>query len=252
MRKDFVFRIWQSLRRGLAIAAAAAITRTASAQVPDTSSVAARAVGLAYLNAISAEDWKAAAGFLDLVPLDHYRLSQIDFARRIRQPPAITAEQLMKHDSTMTRAVAEWQVQRMKDHSHQQSILEYQFGVADPDSLAAMPLEVVAQRWLERHDPRWGVRAALRASNCQTSVADSLVPVPKFTVLGIVAKEGTAYLLYERDDDPNVLIDDIRSRGPSMVVLHHRIDTWWVIPRVEMNGISGLAMACSSTIPRRK
>jgi hypothetical protein len=35
-------------------------------------------------------------------------------------------------------------------------------------------------------------------------------------------------------------------------VLHHRIDTGWVIPRVEMNGISGLAMACSSTIPRRK
>ena len=31
---------------------------------------------------------------------------------------------------------------------------------------------------------------------------DSIVPAPKLTVLGIVAKDGMAYLLYERDDDP--------------------------------------------------
>ncbi|MFL5615951.1 MAG: hypothetical protein ACJ796_19965 [Gemmatimonadaceae bacterium] len=251
MRKKFILRMWHSWLHGLAIAAALFTGRAASAQATDSSRAAAQAVGLAYLNAIQAADWKAAAAFLDRATLDHYRLMQANAARQMHQPSTMTVDRLMKLDPKMPRAVAEWQVQRMNDHSHQANFLEHEFGVTDPDSLAAMPMELVAQRWLERRDPRWAVRAALRASNCSTSVADSLLPTPKFAVLGTVAKDGMAYLLYERDDDPAMIIDDVRSRGPSMVVLHRRIDTWWVIPRLEMGNVGGLSMSCAYNAPRR-
>src|SRR5689334_19304286 len=64
---------------------------TAACQRPDSAAVAAAgAVGMAFLNAVRAADWKAAAAFLDVVPLDHYRLAQIDMVRRIRSQPPMT------------------------------------------------------------------------------------------------------------------------------------------------------------------
>lgn len=229
----------------------AGIANVARPQASPSDAAAAQAVGEAFLKAVQAADWKAAAGFLDVVPLDHYRLEQIDGVRRMRRGSSITVEQLMKADSLMPRAVAEYQVQRMKDHSHNFNFLEMEFGVADPDSLAAMTPSVVAEHWLEVHDRRWALRNAFKRSHCPMPPADSLPPA-HFRILGTVVDGTAAYLLYERDDDPPIDLDQVRSVGPSMLYLRHGLDGWWVLPRLTgMSTISGIGVECPAVLKRK-
>ncbi|HEY2853727.1 MAG TPA: hypothetical protein VGJ18_12825 [Gemmatimonadaceae bacterium] len=216
----------------------------ARAQAAESGVAAAQAVGTAFLKAIQAADWKAAAGFLDVVPLDHYRLEQIDMAKHSRRS-TMTVEQIMRADSTMPRAVAEYQVQRMKQQSQRYNFLEYEFGVTDPDSLAAMSPSTVAERWLQVHDRRWGFLQALKRSHCPLSEADSLLPKPNVRVLGTVVNGSTAYLLYERDDEPPGDPNEVRSRGPHMLTLRRDIDVWWVSPRIEMNSVGLMGVSCT-------
>jgi len=198
----------------------------------DSAAAAAQAVGTAYLNAIRAADWKAAAAFLDIVPLDHYRLAQIAMARRMKSQPPMTVERLMQMDPKLPRAVAEYQVQQMNEHRGRTSILEIEFGVSDPDSLAALPATIVAQRWLEVHDPRWRVRQAVARNNCGYAPVDS-VPTPIFRVLGTVVADPFAYVAYERGDDPPFVPDQLRGFGPRLLTLRRGMDGWWVIPRLD-------------------
>lgn len=211
------------------------------AQALDSNAVAAQAVGTAFLKALQARDWKAAASFLDIVPLDHFRLEQIDMARRSRSGPGMTVEQYMKSDSTMPRAVAEYQVRRMREGSRTFSALEFEFGITDPDSLAAMPARVAAEHWLEAHDPLGRLKILYKRSNCPRGLPDSL-PQPNFRVLGTVVNGAIAYLLYERDDEPPMDMNQLQS--PLMVTLRRSIDQWWVLPRESSNGIA-FGVTCS-------
>src|SRR3982751_5412740 len=199
---------WLALGAGLL----AGHAPSALCQARDSAVAAAQAVGTAFLNAVRAGDWKAAAAFLDVIPLDHYRLAQIDMARRMgRQPPMtggelmrnkpklpparrrgrqppMTVEQLMRMNPKLPRAVAEYQVEQMNEHRGRANVLEYDFGISDPDSLAALPASIVAQRWLEVHDPRWQLRNAIARSNCGSAALDSM-PGTAFRVLGTVVAD---------------------------------------------------------------
>jgi hypothetical protein len=239
-------RLWYILLGGALVSTG---VRMAQAQAVDSNTVAAQAVGTAFLNAVRAGDWRAAAAFLDVVPLDHFRLEQIDAARRSRMRPGITVEQLMMSDSAMPRAVAEYEVRRMREHGQNFSFLEYQFGITDPDSLAAMPASVAAEHWLEVRDPRWRMKNAYKQSNCPLALVDSL-PKPNFRVLGTVVNDATAYLLYERDDDPPMDVNQVRPGGPRMLTLRRGIDQWWVLPRESTN--SGAVGVTCSVGPKRK
>lgn len=203
-------------------------------QARDSAASQPQAVGTAFLNAVRAGDWKAAAAFLDIVPLDHYRLSQIDNARRMRNQPPLTVERLMSMNPKLPRAVAEYEVEQMNDHRSSNSFLEYDFGVADPDSLASLTASAVAQRWLEVHDPRWRLRQAVRRSNCGAPALDSIpAPAPNFRVLGTVVSDPVAYLVYERDDDPPFVPDEMHGFGPRILTLRRGMDGWWVLPRMD-------------------
>lgn len=221
---------------GLALTAGLLVgyARSALSQSTDSSAATAQAVGTAFLNAVRAADWKSAAAFLDIVPLDHYRLAEIDMARRIRSQPPMTVERLMRMSPKMPRAVAEYQVEQMNEHRGRTSILDYEFGISDPDSLAALPATAIAQRWLEIHDPRWGFRRAVMESNCGAAALDSM-PAPTFRVLGTVVANPIAYLLYERGDDPPVVPGEIRGFGPRILTLRRGMDGWWVVPRVDQS-----------------
>ena len=221
----------------------------ALAQGADSTISPAQSVGTAFLKAIQAGDWKAAAAFLDIVPLDHHRLRYIDMTRRTRRSSGMTVEQLMRSDSMMPRVVAEYQVQRMKIQSQNYNFLEHEFGVGDTDSLAAMPASVVAQHWLEAHDSRWAMRQAMKRNNCPSISIDSL-PRPAIRILGTVVNGPTAYMLYERDDDAPSDLNDVQSVGPRMLVLRRDIDAWWVVPRVDRNGVL-MSMSCA-TGPAKK
>ena len=213
----------------------------ARCQTRDTATAAPQAVGTAFLNAIHAADWTAAAAFLDIVPLDHYRLAQIDMVRRMSSQPPMTVERLMSANPKLPRAVAEYEVEQMKERRGRTSALEYDFGVADPDSLAALTPSAVAQRWLEVHDPRWRLRKAIMSSNCSSAALDSL-PAPAFRVLGTIVAGPLAYLLYERDDEPPPITEDMRGFGPRILTLRRGMDGWWVLPRIDQQqGFVGLS-----------
>ena len=218
-------------------------------QRPDSATAAAQAVGTAFLNAVRAADWKAAAAFLDIVPLDHYRLAQIDVARRMRTQPPMTAERLMTMNPKLPRAVAEYEVAQINEHRGSANFLEYDFGISDPDSLAALPARVVAQRWLEVHDPRWRFRQAIMRSNCGSAVLDSM-PAPTFRVLGTVAADPLAYVLYARDDDPPPMPDGVHGIGPRILTLRRGMDGWWVLPR--MDQLEGMvAFSRAECVPKK-
>lgn len=61
-----------------------------------------------------------------------------------------------------------------------------------------------------------------------------------------------AYLLYERDDDPPISLDEVRTSGPNILFLRRGLDSWWVLPRqnVSMNMLSSIGVACPAAVKR--
>jgi hypothetical protein len=218
------------------------------AQISDAAG--AQAVGVSFLRAVQAADWKAAVGFLDLAPLERHRLQQVRMAQSQRNTKPVTAEDLMRMDPQMPRAVAEFEVSRMSDQQRSMVFLEQEFGTTNPDSLLAIPIDLAAQWWLEVHDGRWSFRRALRASTCPPSVLDRALPEPKFRVLGTVVADTLAYLLYTTDDEPSYRDDIMHSPPPRILLLRRGQDTWWIVPRVEFNRAVGINVSCSQT-PKR-
>lgn len=96
----------------------------------------------------------------------------------------------MQMDPDMPRAVAEYEVRRMNIARKFPNFLEMQFGVGDVDSLLALPLESVAQHWLEAHAERWSYRLAMRMSDCARVMPDTAgMPHPGFHVIGTVVDD---------------------------------------------------------------
>ena len=212
---------------------------------------AARAVGTAFLKAVQAADWKAAAGFLDLAAIDSLRRSQVSAARRQHPNPPLTVERLMRMDTTMPRAVAEYQVKRMADYQLSESFLEHEFGVKDPDSLLALPIEVAARKWLEVHDERFMERRAMRTSGCMPASADTLFAAPVERVLGVVVRDSVAYLLHERERDQRFDPYELYSSPPQVMLLYRTRDIWWVVPRSDLLGTMGISVFCERLTPTK-
>lgn len=76
------------------------------------------------------------------------------------------------------------------------------------------------------------------------SAADTVLPKPNFRVLGTIVDGATAFVLYERDDNPTVGLDEVRSSGPPTLVLRRRVDTWWVIPHYDLSGGMAVGVSC--------
>jgi hypothetical protein len=73
---------------------------------------AVRAVVDAFFAAVEREQWDSAVTFIDLPRLEPALKQRISWARGTLPAPPMTAEQLMATDSTMPRAVAEWEAMR--------------------------------------------------------------------------------------------------------------------------------------------
>jgi hypothetical protein len=223
----------------------------ARAQVTDAA--AAQAVGAAFLRAKEAGDWKSAAGFLDLEPLARERGRAVEMARQQREMPPTTVEQLMQMDPEMPRVVAEYEVKRMNVVRNVPNFLEMQFGVGNADSLLALPMETVAQHWLEAHDERWSFRLAMRLSNCAKVVPDTAgMPHPSYHVIGTVVNDTLAYMLFDSRGMYARAADAMHWDPPEIVRLIRMRGTWWVLPTSESSGgLVGLAMNCSPSPSKR-
>jgi hypothetical protein len=100
--------------------------------------------------------WLDAAHLLDLKSFEPQREQSITNARRARPEFHLTVEQLLRHNPTMPRAVAEYQVKQSETMMRDFNPLLYEYAdVPNADSLAHLPVDVAAARWLEAKDPRW-------------------------------------------------------------------------------------------------
>ena len=228
----------------LALAGVATSIGVRECQAQCDDAAAAQAIATAYLRALQAADWKAAVGFLELEPFDQYRRQQAQNAKQQQTAPPITAERLMAHDPQMPRAVAEFNARRMNDSRRSMTFLEYQFGLSDPDSVLSLPVEALAERWLEVHDGRYETRRALRGSPCAIDPSTVALPEPHYRVLGTVVSDSVAYVLFTNDELPSHLIDDVSSPFPSMLFLRHSQGSWWVLPHTMMGNAVMVGTSC--------
>ena len=233
----------------IAIVATAGRMRECQAQTADAA--AAQAVASAYLKALQAGDWKAAVSFLDLEPFDRYRRGQAETAKERQNAPPITPERLMSQDPAVPRAVAEFNARRMNDQRRSMNGLEYQFGLTDPDSVLALPVETLAARWLEVHDRRYQTRRALRASPCAIDTTFAL-PEPRYRVLGTVVSDSIAYVLFTNDELPSFPVDEVSSSAPNMLFLRRAHDSWWVLPRNILGNSVMIGTTCQPAATKPK
>jgi hypothetical protein len=103
--------------------------------------------------------WLDAAHLLDLKSFEPQRARSVANARHARPEFHLTVEQLLRHNPTMPRAAAEYQVKQSEILMRDYNPLSDEYAdVPTADSLAHLPVDVAAARWLEAKDPRWLIR----------------------------------------------------------------------------------------------
>jgi hypothetical protein len=219
-----------------------------------------RDVAEAFFKAVAEERWRDAARRLDLAAFDRYRRERVATARLQPTTPAIpTPEELMRHDPDMPRAVAEYQVRKMATTpDYVLNWVQYEFAqVANVDSLAAIPVEDAAARWLQAGDIRWQAQRVAdweRRRGCPLPPEAHQMPPPSFQISGfVIADSATAYVLYTdavfRRAQPDVDAD-VFDEGPQVLILRRRAGRWLIRPRHKL--LSGaLGFVFSPDCPAR-
>ena len=86
---------------------------------------AVRAVVDSFFAAITRERWDSAAALLDLARFEPYFNEQVRTPEVRYRSREMTVEDMMANDSTMPRAVAEWQVAQMKKYHGMRVVRRY-------------------------------------------------------------------------------------------------------------------------------
>ena len=116
-----------------------------------------------FFKAEQEDRWIDAARLLDLTRFEPIRSSVVASIRSMASRPKLTAEQLMKLDPAMPRAAAEYQARSMDEGFHNHDFLSRAFArVSSADSLAVLPVDEAAARWLEAQGWRWKYEMALK------------------------------------------------------------------------------------------
>jgi hypothetical protein len=214
------------------LAARVAAPGASYGQTPNERSV--RAVVDSFFAAVSAEKWDSAATFLDLSRFEPYFTQVVSNARTALPPPPITVEALMASDSTMPRAVAEWQIDRMKNYPMPQfGDMSHEFaGVRTQRDLFALTVPQAAARWLEAKDERTSMRESFRRSGCALSELPAFPP-SKHTVIGVAVIDDSTVYAIQRDD--RFRGEDLNAPQSERVIPVHRTRGRWLIePRGDL------------------
>ncbi len=246
-------RIDRTLRRALAlvcVSLAAPTPRSLYAQNPAERAV--RAVVDSFFADVAAERWDAAAARLDLAQFEPFFRQQLRIARSEVRMPDPTPEELMAHDSSMSRAVAEWEVARMKasradmpfgDYSHEFA------GVTSQHDLLTLTVPDAAARWLAAHDQRAQLRESARRQGCPLGNLPQASPPAKHTVLGVlVTNDSTAFVIHSDDrfrEQPASLMSTTR-----VMIAHRTGQAWHIAPQRDLLNPANYAVVgvvCSRT-----
>jgi hypothetical protein len=220
--------------------------------------------------------WLDAARLLDLKSFEPQRARSVANARHANdaQQFHLTVDQMLRHDPSMPRAVAEYQVKQAAESFRDFNPLTYEYAdVPTADSLAALPVDVAAARWLEAKDPRWLMRREMKrqphtlAGDCgkvndslikatkmlDTAAALAMSLVPRREVIGIAAVASTpgsadslSYVLFREryetrgDSTARGLMDRPEMQmSPSVLTLIRTSVGWRVLPALDFGGVSG-------------
>jgi hypothetical protein len=242
------------IHRAMFCAVLAAGTLSAQSTRRDANERAVRAVVDSFFNAVEHERWDAAATFVDTTRFAAYVRMQTRNARAMIPQRPVTAEELMARDTTMPRAVAEWQVKRYEASMSSRdpfAYLTHEFlGVKSPQELSQLTTAQALARWMAARDPRSQMREATRLAGCPDSLAPR-IPFDRPTVHG-VAFDGdtTAYVIVRQG--PDIASMDMLYSDEVVMALHPRGRTWRIEPREQLHSSGGLAMVGFSGTNCRK
>ena len=234
----------------LALTAAIAAPRHVEAQAaPDR---AVRAVVDSFFAAVAREQWDSAAALFDLQRFEPFYKQQVRNARTMLPEQRPTAEQFMAMDSTMSRAVAEWQVAQSTRYNRPAfGDMTQQFaGVRTLQAFFALTLPEAAARWLQAQDQRTQVREARARAGCPLEVLSAMLPSPTSIVLAIAVSDSTAYVVH--NDDRFTNSPEYLSGTERVMVLHRSGKRWRIEPRQDLLRPSNLGMSYSAECPPKK
>jgi hypothetical protein len=209
----------------------------------------------AFFNAEKAGRWRDAAAMLDQTYITTY---QQDLLTGLRNRPSLrkaTVEDLMRADSTMPRAAAEYQLKQMYDSMNESTFLEQDFArVTTVDSLAALSPAEAAARWLEARDPAYKTELSYTRRHTKVDcpeLSDSAkrAMVAKSShhthakILGSTgSQDSVSYVVIGVDSD----LPTIRPRKSVMdmslrtITVHKVSSAWRIVPTLDMPDAYGL------------
>jgi hypothetical protein len=211
----------------------------AQAEIASTDTV--RAIANAFFDAVVAGRWSEASRLLDTTSLNAIRRQSAEYTRQWRSTRPLTLKQFMEMDPDMPRAVAAYRVKEANERTRALAKALSVYGVEDPDSLLALPIEIYASRWLEIRDERWQVREAAR--RCGHGIPTD-VPIGPYRIIASVPGDGVAYVLYDPGAGRSPAASTQEPRVPRVMVLRRRGSTWSIVPREDLIGLGETVNAC--------
>jgi hypothetical protein len=214
-----------------------------------------------FFHASEHERWRDAARLMDLEAFAELRDQTVRFMRQPRNVPRLTPQELIKHDPKMPRVVAEYEAARSNEAMSRYNGVSLEYAnVSSVDSLAALPVEEAAARWLEARDPRYHMRRSLEEVRSRCDLPDSVVsrvllaaPSTTARVLGTVLEDSIAYVLYAEQPVERGGADSVAAgaRGrrsahratmvmpPPVLTLRRLGSRWRIAPGEPFGGWSG-------------
>jgi hypothetical protein len=209
----------------------------------------------------AAEDegrWLDAARMLDLSAFERIRKTAVEAARHRGDFVGPTVESLMRMDPDMPRTVAEYQVREWQRHMHDYDFLAQEFAhIASADTLAALPVDGAAARWLEAKGPAWRTELQWRdprnrpRNDCPMSLSDSAIKAlelrqarrPRAVILGATTDTGTVSYVVVDIMFPGVSrADSVLRQGPlaRAIELRRSSGTWRIEPAPDLPSANGM------------
>jgi hypothetical protein len=187
-----------------------------------------------FVEAWNARRWSEAAEVLDLDQFDRFRQEFIGRARRQREGPNVTVEELLRRNPGMPRDVAEYQVSRMEeDRRRFEDPTPFEFaGVRSVSELRGLTVREAAARWIESRAPRYTARQQYEQAGCRVPDDLDQMPIPRRRIIGTVDEsDDVSYALVKDEEGAE---SDFAGGDLGVIQLHRVRGRWAVVPRGDL------------------
>jgi hypothetical protein len=206
-------------------------------------------VGQEFFKAEADGRWLDAARLLDLRAFEAHRQDALRSSRAGKGFVGPTAEQVMREYPDMPPNVAEYVARKYAQAADSDALSRTFARTTSADTLAALPVDVAASRWLEARDPRWQLErsiAHLPAGCVRPAAGPTMKPTPK-EVLGspitsLTAPGGTDSLSYVLFRDVGQSPSSRIGNGmpPGVLTLTRVNGQWKILPLPDVGFAGGV------------